>query len=131
MSSATSESVLEALKRVQDPELHKDIVTLGMVKDLRVNDSRVSLTVELTTPACPLKDKIKADVEGVLAPLGVSVVDLTFGAQVMGSKTEAEFRATVELVAHVFKILKFDEFEIHLSLSLNRKGWCGQIDCRC
>lgn len=89
MSSARSESVLQALRKVQDPELHKDIVTLGMVKDLEVNDSRVSLTVELTTPACPLKDKIKADVEDALAPLGITAVELTFGAQVVGSKTGA------------------------------------------
>ena len=58
MSSATQETVLAALKTVQDPELHKDIVTLGMVKDLAVTDGKVSLTVELTTPACPLKDQI-------------------------------------------------------------------------
>jgi len=102
MPSATSESVLEALRGVQDPELHKDIVTLGMVKDLQVHDSRVSLTVELTTPACPLKDRIKADVEGALAPLGVSAVELTFGAQVVGSKTGA---GTTDLLPSVKNIV--------------------------
>ena len=86
MSSATQETVLAALKTVQDPELHKDIVTLGMVKDLAVADGKVSLTVELTTPACPLKETIKADVERALAPLGVTELALEFGAQVRGSK---------------------------------------------
>lgn len=102
MSSATPEAVLEALKKVEDPELHKDIVTLGMVKDLQVHDAKVSLTVELTTPACPLKDKIKGDVEGALAPLGVTTVDLIFGAQVVGSKTGA---GTTDLLPNVKNIV--------------------------
>jgi len=102
MSSATTESVFDALKKVEDPELHKDIVTLGMVKDLQVQGARVSLTVELTTPACPLKDKIQADVEGALAPLGVTTVDLTFGAQVVGSKAGA---GTTDLLPNVKNIV--------------------------
>lgn len=102
MSSATSDAVLDALRKVEDPELHKDIVTLGMVKDLQVQDAKVSLTVELTTPACPLKDKIQADVEGVLAPLGVTNVDLKFGAQVVGSKAGA---GTTDLLPNVKNIV--------------------------
>ena len=102
MSSATQETVLAALKTVQDPELHKDIVTLGMVKDLAVADGRVSLTVELTTPACPLKDQIKADVERALAPLGVTEVDIEFGAQVRGSKSGA---GTTDLLPSVKNIV--------------------------
>ena len=68
MPSPTEEAVLAALKTVQDPELHKDIVTLGMVKDLTVTDGKVSLMVELTTPACPLKDQIKADLNVARTP---------------------------------------------------------------
>ncbi len=102
MSSATQESVVAALKTVQDPELHKDIVTLGMVKDLAVADARVSLTVELTTPACPLKDQIKGDVERALAPLGVTEVDIEFGAQVRGSKAGA---GTTDLLPSVKNIV--------------------------
>lgn len=55
----TKEKVLEALKNVDDPDLKKDIVTLGMVKDIEVNGKNVSFTVVLTTPACPLKDFIQ------------------------------------------------------------------------
>lgn len=102
MSGATPESVLEALKTVEDPELHKDIVTLGMVKDLAVDNGKVSLTVELTTPACPLKDKIRGDVEQALAPLGVSGLALEFGAQVRGSKTGA---GTTDLLPSVRNIV--------------------------
>jgi ATP-binding protein involved in chromosome partitioning len=53
--------VLNALRNVQDPDLHKDIVTLGMVKDIKISGKDVSFTVELTTPACPLKEKIEKD----------------------------------------------------------------------
>ncbi len=102
MSSATQESVLAALGTVQDPELHKDIVTLGMVKDLAVAGGKVSLTVELTTPACPLKDQIKADVERALAPLGVTELALEFGAQVRGSKAGA---GTTDLLPSVKNIV--------------------------
>jgi ATP-binding protein involved in chromosome partitioning len=63
----TKEAVIEALKNVDDPDLKKDIVTLGMVKDLVVEGKNVSFTVELTTPACPMKDMIhKACVNAVI-----------------------------------------------------------------
>lgn len=63
----TKENVLEALKNVDDPDLKKDIVTLGMVKDLVVEGKNVSFSVELTTPACPMKEMIhKASVNAVL-----------------------------------------------------------------
>ncbi|MCX7729042.1 MAG: Mrp/NBP35 family ATP-binding protein [Bacteroidia bacterium] len=52
-------SVLEALKNVEDPDLKKDIVTLGMVKDLEVENNKVKFKLELTTPACPLKEVLK------------------------------------------------------------------------
>ncbi|MBO9571007.1 MAG: Mrp/NBP35 family ATP-binding protein [Chitinophagaceae bacterium] len=55
----TQEKVLEALSNVQEPDLGKDIVTLNMVKDIRIDGNNVSFTVVLTTPACPLKDLIR------------------------------------------------------------------------
>ncbi len=55
----TQEKVLEALGNVQEPDLGKDLVTLNMVKDIRIDGKRVSFTVVLTTPACPLKDHIR------------------------------------------------------------------------
>jgi ATP-binding protein involved in chromosome partitioning len=53
--------VLEALRGVQEPDLKKDLVTLNMVKDITINNNSISFTLVLTTPACPLKDKIKND----------------------------------------------------------------------
>jgi len=57
----TKEQVLEALKNVEDPDLKKDLVTLGMIKDLEVDGKNVSFTVVLTTPACPMKELIHKD----------------------------------------------------------------------
>jgi ATP-binding protein involved in chromosome partitioning len=63
----TKEQVLEALKNVEDPDLKKDLVTLGMIKDLEVEGKNVRFTVVLTTPACPMKELIhKACVNAVL-----------------------------------------------------------------
>ena len=55
----TNEEVLKALGNVQEPDLGKDLVTLNMVKDIAIDGKKVSFTVVLTTPACPLKDMIK------------------------------------------------------------------------
>ncbi len=59
MSEITPKDILQALSYVDDPDLHKDIVTLGMVKEIEINGKNVSFTVELTTPACPMKDMIE------------------------------------------------------------------------
>ena len=85
----TEERVLEALKTVQDPELHQDLVSLGMIDDVTVDGEAVRLTINLTTPACPLKNTIENDVRGALSSaLGVRDVQITFGSQVRGPQQE-------------------------------------------
>lgn len=54
-------AVLDALRNVIDPDLHKDVVSLGMIKDVKIDGSKVSFTFELTTPSCPLKDQLEAE----------------------------------------------------------------------
>jgi len=61
--SFTQADILKALSTVEDPDLKKDLVTLGMIKDVTVSPEKVSFTVVLTTPACPLKEKIRQDCE--------------------------------------------------------------------
>jgi ATP-binding protein involved in chromosome partitioning len=86
MTPPNERDLLAALSRVQDPEIHRDIVSLNMVKNLRVEGDVVHLTVELTTPACPLKGQIQADVEAALRSVsGVAGVNITWGAQVRGA----------------------------------------------
>lgn len=62
----TKEKVLEALSNVQEPDLGKDLVTLNMIKDIEIDGNRVSFTVVLTTPACPLKDLIRNACENAI-----------------------------------------------------------------
>ncbi|MFQ5501626.1 MAG: Mrp/NBP35 family ATP-binding protein [Phycisphaerae bacterium] len=81
--SITPEQIREALKNVQDPELHKDLVTLNMIKDVAIDGDRIRVGIELTTPACPLKDAIRKDVEHELTALdGVRAVEIDWSAQV-------------------------------------------------
>jgi len=83
MTMISESAIFEALRAVQEPELGRDIVTLQMVKDVSVEpSSAVSLTIELTTPACPLKDEIEGNVRVALAGLGATDVTITWGAMV-------------------------------------------------
>ncbi len=78
----TETTILDVLRKVQDPELHRDIVSLEMVKDVHIDGTSVALKVDLTTPACPLKDQIGADIKARLAEIGATDVELTWGASV-------------------------------------------------
>ena len=88
---ALSESrVLEALKTVQDPELHQDLVSLGMVEGTAVDGGTVHVKINLTTPACPMKATIENDVQRAVGAIpGVERVELTFGAQVRDGGQQA------------------------------------------
>ena len=65
--SLTQQDVLNALRGVQDPDLHRDLVDLGMIKNVEIGDGSVSLIVNLTTPACPMKAQIERDVRQALS----------------------------------------------------------------
>ena len=82
-SKITNEIILAALSKVQEPELHKDLVTLNMIRDLSINNSEVNFTILLTTPACPLKGSIeKSAREAVLSVPGVNTVNIKMDANV-------------------------------------------------
>lgn len=76
----TREQVLEALRGVKDPEIGRSLVELNMIRDVRIEDERVSLEVVLTISGCPLRAKIEEDVRAALHGLGVKEVDLRFGS---------------------------------------------------
>jgi ATP-binding protein involved in chromosome partitioning len=82
----TEQDVLNALRGVKDPELHRDLVDLGMIKNIQVGDDTVALTVNLTTPACPLKSQIEREVrEALTGRLGAGYTyQITMGAEVRG-----------------------------------------------
>jgi ATP-binding protein involved in chromosome partitioning len=76
-------SVLEALKVVRDPDLQRDIVSLNFIKDLKIDGGRVAFTIELTTPACPVKDQMRDQARAaVLQVPGVESVDVQMSARV-------------------------------------------------
>ncbi|MBV9961151.1 MAG: Mrp/NBP35 family ATP-binding protein [Parafilimonas sp.] len=70
----TENEILKALSVVQEPDLQKDLVTLNMVKDISINDNVVSFTIVLTTPACPLKEKIRTDCINAIQKIDEGIV---------------------------------------------------------
>jgi len=87
LTAPTDAAVLEALRAVQDPDLHQDIVTLGFVKNLRVCGGAVAFSIELTTPACPVKDLMKSQADKAVRALGgVTEVAIEMTARVTASR---------------------------------------------
>src|SRR5688572_27587737 len=85
-SPITPESIFQALRAVRDPDLHRDIVSLGFVKNLHVENGDVSLDIELTTPACPVKDALKEEASAAIRSIpGVRSVSVNMTAQVRSS----------------------------------------------
>ena len=82
-SESLRDAVLNALRVVVDPDIRRDIVSLGFVKNLAVDDGRVSFTIELTTPACPVKDQLRSQAESAVQALpGVAAVSVEMTARV-------------------------------------------------
>jgi ATP-binding protein involved in chromosome partitioning len=81
MSKLQTDSILEALRTVNDPDLNRDLVSLNMIKDIKIHDNDVLVVVELTTPACPLKDKIKDDcieaIKSNIPSIGKITIEMT------------------------------------------------------
>lgn len=91
MNEITEEQVLHALRVVQDPDLHRDIVTLGFVKNIKICGGSLGVTIELTTPACPVKDILKAEAEDALRAIpGISSVQVEMTAVVRTNKRSNE-----------------------------------------
>jgi ATP-binding protein involved in chromosome partitioning len=86
-NAVSEQAVWQALGTVQEPELHRDLVSLKMIRDLKISGGEVDLTIMLTTPACPLKSVMEADVRRVLAAVpGVERVNLRWDASVPGDQ---------------------------------------------
>ncbi|MCU0483018.1 MAG: Mrp/NBP35 family ATP-binding protein [Chloroflexi bacterium] len=85
MTTLTEAAILDALRSVHDPELGRDVVSLGMVKDVVVDGTRASFTMVLTTPACPLRDQIEREARAAVLAIGATDVAITWSASVRGA----------------------------------------------
>jgi ATP-binding protein involved in chromosome partitioning len=130
MPGPTKEQVIAQLRKVNDPELHKDLVTLNMVKNIALCDGLVTVTVELTTPACPLKDKIKADVVAAVSGLpDVTKVEVEFTAQVRATPQQgAQKDNPLPRVKHIIAVgagkggVGKSTVAVNLAVGLAREG---------
>lgn len=83
MSQLNESVVLDALRQIRDPDLHKDIVTLGFIRDVSINDGLVSFRIVLTTPACPVRDEMQNEARQLVSAIpGVTSVNITMDAEV-------------------------------------------------
>jgi ATP-binding protein involved in chromosome partitioning len=129
-------SVLDALKIVQDPDLHRDIVSLGFIKDLAINSGRVSFTIELTTPACPVKDQMRDQARAAVMGLsGVTDVDVRMSARVREAVAGDGTRASLPGVKNIIAVgagkggVGKTTVAVNLALALVKSGSrVGMID---
>ena len=99
------DAVLNALRAVVDPDIRRDIVTLGFVKDLSISSGQVAFTIELTTPACPVKEQLREQAATVVRALdGVSQVDVQLTAKVRSASAPETGRPPLPGVKNVIAV---------------------------
>src|SRR5688572_32600312 len=98
-------AVLDALRVVRDPDLNRDIVALKFIKNLTIDGGRVAFTIELTTPACPVKDQLRDQARAAVSALpGVTAVDIDMTASVRAVASPEAGRAAVEGVKNIIAV---------------------------
>jgi len=138
------EIMMEALRKVEDPELHQDIVSLGMVKDLQVSPEKaVSLTIALTQEGCPLKQEIGNNAKQALINAGATHVVIQFGklSEEEKKKIFAHHQAPVKQpiqkgsIQHIIAVgsgkggVGKSTVVTNLAIALHQKGWkVGVLD---
>src|SRR5687767_9437952 len=101
----TETAVLAALMVVKDPDLQRDIVTLGFIKNLRIDGGRVAFSIELTTPACPVKDQLRDQAYAAVSAVpGVTAVEVDMTASVRAVAAADAGRAPVDGVKNIIAV---------------------------
>lgn len=104
MNQLSEQTVLDALKQIIDPDLHKDIVTLGFIRDLKIAGGDVSFRIVLTTPACPVKEQMEDAAREIVGALpGVTAVHVTMDAEVPKGRGIGE-KVSVEGVRNIIAV---------------------------
>jgi len=128
MATLDRDTVLNALRTVVDPDLRRDIVSLGFVKDLTIADGRVGFTIELTTPACPVKEQMREQAMAGVRALGVEHVDVQMTARVRSATAPGTGQPPLPGVKNVIAVgagkggVGKTTVAVNLALSLARCG---------
>jgi ATP-binding protein involved in chromosome partitioning len=86
--SVNEQDILKVLRTIQDPDLHQDIVSLGFIKNMKIDSGKVAFDIEMTTPACPVKDLFKSQATEAVKKLpGVTQVDVQMTSNVRQAPT--------------------------------------------